>query len=206
MAARGSAGRERIGAEQRGARTPGRHGRRRVAEHQRDQSRVERLAHVGGGHAEMGAAARRHHAEAEFARDRDRLLHRSRADHEAETVLSIQRGRDRRDPLGLEHGPRIDQAAPKAVEVARQAAEPMGVDAAQIGTHEAGGDGRRVVLRHAMGEKQAPGEGIRRASLDVNAGSFDGSWRRHQSLISLTSFARAVQALSRKPRSVPVDT
>ena len=99
----------------------------------------------------MGAAARRHHADAELARDRDRLLHRPRADHEAETVLPVQCGRDRRDPLGLEHGTRIDQAAPKAVEVARQAAKPVGVDAAQIRADEAGGDGRRVLIRHAMG-------------------------------------------------------
>ena len=153
-----------------------------------------------------GAAARRHHAEAEFARDRDRLLHRSRADHEAETVLSIQRGRDRRDPLGLEHGTRIDQSASKAVEVARQAAEPVGVDAAQICADEAGGHDRRVVLRHATGDKQAPGEGVRRAGLDVEARGFERSWRRHQSLISLTCWARAAQALSRKARSVPVET
>src|SRR5215472_9510626 len=104
------------------------------------------------------------------------------------------------------HGTRIDQAAPKAVEVARQAAKPVGVDAAQICADEAGGDGRRVFIRHAMGEKQAPGEGIRRASLDIDAGGFDGTQRRHQSLISLTSFARAAQAFSRKARSVPVET
>jgi hypothetical protein len=206
VAARRRAGRERIGAEQRGARTPGRHGRGRVAEHERDQSRVERLAHVGGGHAEMGAAARRHHADADFARDRNRLLHRPRADHEAETVLPIQRGRGRRDTLGLEHGTRIDQAAPKAVEVARQAAKPVRVDAAQVGADEASGDGCRVRLGHAMGEKQAPGEGVRRAGLDIDARGFDGSRRRHQNLISLTCFARAAQALSRKARSVPVET
>jgi len=154
----------------------------------------------------MGAAARRHHADAEFARDRDRLLHRARADHEAETVLSIQRGRDRRDPLGLEYGTRIDQGAPKAVEITRQAAEPVGVDAAQIRADEAGGHDRRVVLAHAMGEKQPPGEGVRRAGLDVDARDFERRRRGHQSLISLTCCARAVQALSRKPRSVPVET
>jgi len=154
----------------------------------------------------MGAAARRHHADAEFARDRDRLLHRPRADHEAETILSIQRGCDRRDPLGFEHGTRIDQPAPKAVEVARQAAEPVGVDAAQIRADEAGGDDRGVVLGHAMGEKQAPREGVRRAGLDVDARGFERRRRRHQSLISLTCCARAAQALSRKARSVPVET
>ena len=154
----------------------------------------------------MGAAARRHHADAEFARDRDRLLHRPRADHEAETILSIQRGCDRRDPLGFEHGTRIDQPAPKAVEVARQAAEPVGVDAAQIRADEAGGHDRRVVLGHAMSEKQPPGEGVRRAGLDVDAPGFDLTRRRHQSLISLTCCARAAQALSRKARSVPVET
>ena len=98
-----------------------------------------------------------------------------RADYEAETVLPIQRGRDRRDPRGREHGMRIDQAAPKAVDVARQAAEPVRVDAAQIRADEAGGDGRRVLIRHAMGEKQAPGEGIGRAGLDIDAGGFDGT-------------------------------
>ena len=149
---------------------------------------------------------RRHHADAELARDRDRLLHRPRADHEAETVLSIQGGRDRRDALRLKHRTRIDQGAPEAVEVARQAAKPVGVDAAQIRANQAGGDGRRVVLGHAMGDKQAPGEGVRRVGLDVDARGFDRTLRRHQSLISLTCCARAAQALKRKARSVPVET
>src|SRR6266404_5745705 len=122
------------------------------------------------------------------------------------TILSIQRGRDRRDPLGLEHGTRIDQAAPKAVEVARQAAKPVGVDAAQIRADEAGGDDRCVVFGHAMGAKQAPREGVRRAGLDVEARGFERRRRRHQSLISLTCCARAAQALNRKARSVPVET
>jgi hypothetical protein len=51
----------------------------------------------------------------------------------------------------------------------------VGVDAAQIRADEAGGDGRRVFIRHAMGEKQAPGEGIGRAGLDIDAGGFDGT-------------------------------
>ena len=106
----------------------------------------------------------------------------------------------------LEHGTRIDQPAPKAVEVARQAAEPVGVDAAQIRADEAGGDDRCVVFGHAMGAKQAPREGVRRAGLDVEARGFERRRRRHQSLISLTCCARAAQALNRKARSVPVET
>ena len=82
----------------------------------------------------------------------------------------------------------------------------MGVDAAQIRADEAGGHDRCVVLRHTMGDKQAPGEGGRRAGLDVDARGFDRTRRRHQSLISLTCCARAAQALSRKARSVPVET
>src|SRR5262249_58284418 len=119
-------------------------------------------------------------------------------------VVTIERGHGRRDALGLEYGTRIDQAAPKSVEVPRQAAKPVRVDAAQVGADEAGGDGRRIRLGHAMGEKQAPGEGVRRASLDIDAGGFNGTRRRKQSLISLTLFAPAAQVLSRKGRSGPV--
>jgi len=82
----------------------------------------------------------------------------------------------------------------------------VSVDAAHIRADEAGGDGRRVVLGHAMGDKQAPGEGVRRAGFDVDTRGFDRTRRRHQSLISLTCCARAAQALNRKARSVPVET
>jgi hypothetical protein len=53
----------------------------------------------------------------------------------------------------------------------------MGIDAAQIRADEAGGHDRRVVLRHAMGDKQAPGEGVCRAGLDVDARGFAGRRR-----------------------------
>jgi hypothetical protein len=82
----------------------------------------------------------------------------------------------------------------------------MGVDAAQIGAHQAGGDDRSVRFGHAMGDEQAPGEGVGRARRGVDALDLDGLRCGHQSLISCTCFARAVQAPMRKARSVPVET
>jgi hypothetical protein len=226
MLARRGAGGERVGAEERAARAPWRHGWRGVAEHERDQRGLERLQYIGSGHAEMGAAADRDRADPVFARDRDRLLHGARADDEAEPVLSVERRGDRRDPLRFERGARIDQAAAQAVDIARQAAQPMGVDAAQVRAHEALGDGRRVGGRDAMGDEQRPRESLRRGGFGVGVVGFGGSaafdafaaasrlpfrrqtlgWCRHQSLISRTAFARAVEAPMRKPRSVPVET
>jgi hypothetical protein len=78
----------------------------------------------------MGAAAHGDRADPVFARDRNRLLHGARADDEAEPVLAVERGGDRRDPPRFERRARIDQAAAQAVEIARQAAQPVGVDAA----------------------------------------------------------------------------
>ncbi len=47
----------------------------------------------------------RHEPEAELARHRDRLLDRAHADHEAEGVLPVERGGDRRHALGRELRP-----------------------------------------------------------------------------------------------------
>ena len=169
MLARRRAGRERIGAEQRAARAPWRHRRRRIAEHERDQAGVERLQDIRGGHAEMSAAPHRDHADAELARDCDRLLHGARADDEAEAVLAVERRRHRGHALGLERRPRIDQSAAHAVEIAGQAGEPMGVDAAQIRAHQAGSDDGGIGVGHAVRHQQAPGEGIRRVGVGIDA-------------------------------------
>ena len=72
---------------------------------------------------------------------------------------------------GASDRPRIDQAAAEAVEIAGQAAEAVGVDAAQIGAHQAAGNDRRVLLRQAMRDQQAPGEGVRRAGVRHRRGA-----------------------------------
>ena len=82
----------------------------------------------------------------------------------------------------------------------------MGVDAAQIRAHQAAGDDGGVGVGHAVRDQQAPGEGVGRLSVGIDPIARRGLRRAHQSLISLTCFARAVQAPSRKARSVPVET
>ena len=116
----------------------------------------------------MGAAPHRDHADAEFARHRDRLLHRAGTDDEAEAVAAVERGGDRRHALGLERGPRIDQAAPHPVEIAGQPGEPMRVHAAQISADETGRDDGGIAFRHAMGDQDPPGKGIGRAGLGID--------------------------------------
>jgi len=83
----------------------------------------------------MCAAPHRYDADAELARHRHRLLDRDHADDEAERVLAIERGGDRRHPPGDKVRARIDQPAPQAIEIAGQAADAMGIDAAQVGAH-----------------------------------------------------------------------
>src|SRR6266853_746125 len=63
------------------------------------------------------------------------------------------------------------------------AREAVRVHAAQIGAHEAGGDGRCVLLRHAVRDEQHPREGVGLVVLDVYAFA-------HRSAISCTCFAR----------------
>src|SRR5258706_428497 len=79
------------------------------------------------------------------------------------------------------------------------AREAVGVHPAQVGAHQAGGDGRRVLLGHAVRGEQRLCERIGLVVLDEYA-------LVHRSAISFTCFARAVDSASRKARSVPVDT
>ena len=124
---------------------------------------------------------------------------------EAEAVLAVEGGRDRRHALGCEIGLGIDQARAHALKIDRQAAEAVGVDAAQIGADETAGDDGGILRRHAMGLQQRARESIGgdRAGVDQAGG---GLRPGHQSLMSLICLARAVAAPSRNARSVPVET
>ena len=99
--------------------------------------------------------------------------HGARADHEAEAVLAVEGGGDRRHALGLEIGLGIDQARAHALEIDRQPAEAVGVDAAQVGADEAAGDGGGILGRHAMGLEQRAGEGVGRHGAGVD----QAAWR-----------------------------
>ena len=154
----------------------------------------------------MRAAAHRDDADAEVARHVDRLAHRAGADHEAEAVLAVERSGDRRHPPRLERRARIDQATPQPVEIDRQPAQPVGIDPAQVRAHQAAGDDRRILAGEPVRDQQAAGEGVGRVHGGIDALGLDRLRRRHQSLISCTAFARAVQAASRNARSVPVET
>ncbi len=107
--------------------------------------------------------------------------------------------------FGTRLGRRIDQARAHALQIDRQPAEAVGVDAAQVGADETAGNGGGVLRRHAMRLEQRAGEGVgrHRAGIDEACG---GLRPGHQSLMSLICFARAVAAPSRKARSVPVET
>ena len=167
-----SAGGERAGA-QRAARAPWRHGGRGVAEHERDQRGLERLQHIGGGHAEMV-----------LRRTETALILYSRAIASASCMARVpttkpnpfcpsRRGGDRRDALGFEHRARIDQAAAQAVDIACRRQRP-GVDAAQVRAHEATGNGRGVGGGHAVGD-ESPRKSLRRGGLRIDAVGFGGS-------------------------------
>jgi len=124
---------------------------------------------IGCRHAEMGAAARGDDADAELARHRHRLVDRAHADHEAEGVLAVERGGDRRYPLRLEVGAGVDQPAPDAVEIAGQAGDAVGVDAAQVGAHQTMGDDRGVRLGQAVRQHELAREGLRRLRRHIDA-------------------------------------
>jgi len=125
--------------------------------------------------------------------------HGARADHESESVLAVERGRSGRHALREELGPGIDEAAAHAFEIDRQAREAVRLHAAQIGAHQARGDGRCILLRHAVRDEQRLRKGVGFVVLDEYA-------LAHRSAISCTSFARAVDSTSRNARSVPVET
>ena len=120
----------------------------------------------------MRRAPRRHHADAELARHGDGLLHRPRADHEAETVVAIERGGHWRHAFGHEFGVGIDQAGAHALQIDRQPAETVGVDAAQVGADQTAGNGGGILGRHAMRLEQRAGEGVgrHRAGIDEARG------------------------------------
>ena len=56
--------------------------------------------------------------------------------------------------LGVSCGRAIDQARAHAIEIARQPAEAMGIDAAQVGADQAAGDGGGVLGRHVVRREQ----------------------------------------------------
>jgi hypothetical protein len=150
----GRAGRERAGAEQRRAGAPRGHRARGIAEHEGDHPGLQGLEHVARRHAEMGAVLHRHDADAASLRHRNRFGHRPHAGEEAEAVLGVEQRRGRRDPLGREHGPRIDQPGAHPLEVDRQPHHAVGVDAAQVCLHQAFGNDPGIILRHVMRAQQ----------------------------------------------------
>ena len=113
--------------------------------------------------------SRRHDADAELARHRHRLVDGAHADHEAEGILAVERGGDRRHPLGLEARLGVDQPAPDAVEIDGEAGDAVGVDAAQVGADQAMGDDGGVLLRQPVREHELPGEGLGRLGRDIDA-------------------------------------
>src|SRR6266853_3306743 len=131
--------------------------------------------------------------------DLDRFRHGARADHESEAVLADERRRGGGDPFREELRLGVDEAAAKAVEIPRKTREAVRVHAAQIGAHQARGDGRGVLLRHAVRGEQRPRKRVGLLVPDEYAPA-------HRSAISCTCFARAVDSASRNARSVPVDT
>jgi hypothetical protein len=154
---------------------------------------------------EMRRTPRRHHADAELARHGDGLLHGPRADHEAEAVVAVEGRGHRRHAIGFEIGFGIDQAGAHALQIDRQPAKAVGVDAAQVGADETAGDGGGIFRRHAMGLEQRAGEGVGRHRAGIDEARC-GLSSDHQSLMSLICFARVVAAPSRKAKSVPVET
>src|SRR5258707_13821799 len=104
-----------------------------------------------------------------------------------------------RDPFREKFRLGIDEAAAHTVEIDGQAREAVRIHAAQIGAHETRGDGRGILLRHAVCGEQRLREGVGLVVLDVYAFA-------HRNAISWTCFARAVDSASRNARSVPVDT
>ena len=126
----------------------------------------------------MGAAPRRDDADAVVGRHRDRFLDRAHADHEAERVLAVERGGDRRHPLRLEAGLGVDQPAPDPVEVTGEAGDAVGIDAAQVGADQAMGDDLGILLRQAMRQQELEGESLGGFGRDVDAfGGF--TWCGH---------------------------
>ena len=110
----------------------------------------------------MRAAARGDDADTEFARHIHGRGHGLGGDHEAKAVLSIERANHRGDPLDHQFRLGIDQSAPHPIEIMRQKLQSMGIDAAQVGAHQATGDDGRVLLRQAVRDQQAAAESLRR--------------------------------------------
>ncbi len=116
----------------------------------------------------MRAAARRDDADAEFARHVHGRGHGLGRHHEAEAVLAVERSHHRRDALDHQFRLGIDQSAPHPIEILRQELQAMGVDAAQIGAHQATGDDGRVLLGQPMRDQQAAAEGLGRLRLGID--------------------------------------
>ena len=76
----------------------------------------------------------------------------------------------------------IDQSAPHAVEILRQELQAMGIDAAQVGAHQATGHGGGVFFGQAMRDQQAAAEGLGRLRLGI-----DRTLRRSACGLSLSS-------------------
>ena len=99
----------------------------------------------------MRAALHRDDADAVGLRHVDGFLDRAHADDEAEPIVTVERGCDRRDAVRLQRRVDVDQFLADAVEVDRNAAEAVCVDAAQVGMDEASCDGRCILVGQVIG-------------------------------------------------------
>ena len=72
----------------------------------------------------------------------------------------------------------VDQPAPHPVEIAGEAGDAVGIDAAQVGADEAMGDDRGILLRQAVRQQELAGESLGGFGRDVDAfGGF--TWCGH---------------------------
>jgi hypothetical protein len=94
----------------------------------------------------MRAAPRGDDADAKLARHVHGLGHRLCRNHEAEAVLPVERADHRCDALDRQLRLGIDQSTPHPFEILREKLQAMGIDAAQVGAHQATGHRGGVFL------------------------------------------------------------
>ena len=95
---------------------------------------------------------------------------------EAERVLAVERGRDRGHAPWRKARLGVDQPAPHPVEITGQAADAMGVDAAQVGADQARGHSGGVLRRQAVCEEKRAHEHI--GVLGLHIDTLGGGLRR----------------------------
>ena len=195
---------ERVGAEQHLFAAPGRHRRRGVGEHHRHQAGFDRGQRVGRGHAEMRAALPTRRRCRTRAPSRW-LLRIARMPITKPKPFSPSRVAATGVTRSGSRPARIDQPVAHALEIDRQAAQAVGVDAAQVGADQAARDCRGILggTPCAASSERAKASAPRR-------------WRKRgrrwlesrPSELDVLDLLRPLrpQPPSRKARSVPVDT